>query len=90
MNWYVYCENDPVNRIDPSGLDSYVLYDPNDEGFVSKEKAETMKKELAEKYGTPGHMIAIDSYDYFVEKFNHIGRNGEGVDKKIRVFYTGV
>jgi len=28
LNWYGYCENDPVNQIDPEGLDSYIYYDP--------------------------------------------------------------
>jgi hypothetical protein len=23
VNWYAYCENDPINRIDPDGLDVY-------------------------------------------------------------------
>lgn len=27
-NWYSYCENNSVNRIDPWGLDSYLYYDP--------------------------------------------------------------
>ena len=29
FNWYSYCENNPLIYIDPSGLDSYILYDPN-------------------------------------------------------------
>ena len=29
LNWYVYCENDPVNRIDPEGLDAIFITDQN-------------------------------------------------------------
>lgn len=89
-NWYTYVGSDPLNYIDPLGLDSYVLYDPNDNkdnGFVTKEKEEVMKKELEDKYGTPAHLIAIDSSDYFVEKFNHIGRNGNPIDAVVLYFH---
>ena len=26
-NWYIYCDNDPVNRVDPSGLDAILITD---------------------------------------------------------------
>jgi RHS repeat-associated protein len=28
-NWYIYCGNDPVNRVDWAGLENYVFYDPD-------------------------------------------------------------
>ena len=27
-NWYAYCNNNPINRIDPLGLDSFIFTDP--------------------------------------------------------------
>ena len=69
-NWYTYCENDPVNRIDPWGLDSYVFYDPNDSGikpYVTKEKAKHLAAEMAAFYGTDVHLVAIASGTYTID-----------------------
>jgi len=30
LNWYVYCSNNPVNRVDPSGLKDYIYTSQND------------------------------------------------------------
>ena len=70
LNWYTYCENNPVNRVDPWGLDSYVFYDPNDSGFktyVTKEKAELLAKEMKDFYGTDVHVIAIATGTYTID-----------------------
>ena len=68
INWYTYCNNNPVTRIDPSGLDSYVYYDPNDikdEGnkspFVTQKKAEQLAIDMNKYYGTDVHLIPISS-----------------------------
>ena len=29
VNWYVYCGNDPVNKVDPNGLDAIILTNSN-------------------------------------------------------------
>jgi len=34
LNWYGYVEGDPVNKIDPTGLDSYMFYNPDTFGFT--------------------------------------------------------
>ncbi|MCL1858451.1 MAG: hypothetical protein FWF92_04385 [Oscillospiraceae bacterium] len=71
LNWYTYCNANPILFIDPWGLDSYVFYDPNDDinltnlaPFVTKDKAELLAKELKELYGTDVHVIAIQGYYY--------------------------
>jgi len=37
INWYAYCGNNPVGRVDPSGLDAYLIFyadsDRNDKGL---------------------------------------------------------
>jgi|GEM_PF-4512998 len=96
--------NNPVNRIDPSGLDSYVFYDPNmfkDKDGVQKTQ-EQIEKELNDYYyggEDKTHVIAIvDQYDadgnlimtaaeYFVHKFNQIGRNGESIEAVVLNFH---
>ncbi len=36
MNWYIYCENNPVLSIDPLGLEShYIFYNDSDKSNYS-------------------------------------------------------
>ena len=82
LNWYTYCENNPVNRVDPFGLDSYILYEPEDDNW---EKMELMRKELYELYGTDIHFIAVSSGDKFTQIWNGVGEGdhkGLGFDKE--------
>ena len=74
INWYVYCTNDPINYIDPSGLDSYVYYDPNahDMGYMQR-NAEAIRRMLEEKYGTPCHLVIVNSAQQFKENWNAMG-----------------
>ena len=55
LNWYVYCGNNPVMFIDPSGLDSYVICsiyeDDANETDRNRRQAEIIKAEFEEKYG---------------------------------------
>jgi len=91
LNWYVYCNNNPIARIDPSGLDSYILYDPNDNGFVSYEKAAAMAKELETMYDAPCHLIPITSRDGLVDAWNNqvgFGANGNAVSIDATAIYA--
>ena len=102
LNWYVYCENNPINRIDPWGLDSYVFYDENDNGFVTKKKAEVLKKEMEAYYGTDCHLVSIgkghisektgaelSAADYFKEKWNFMGRAGNKKIEGVVLYFHG-
>lgn len=66
-NWYVYCSGDPVNRIDPSGLDSII--------FVSKgmeEQADVRKGYYTDLYGTASWKVVVSTADMFVKKWNEM------------------
>ena len=98
-NWYVYCDNDPVNRVDPTGLDSYVFWDPNDNGFCTRSKAEILKREMEAYYGTPCHMVDISvryvggeflsAAEYFAYKWNLMGRAGNGKIEGVTLYFHG-
>jgi len=82
LNWYIYGLNNPITRVDPTGLDSYILYDPNDNGFASYEKAQIMAKELKTMYGTPCHIIPISSGQDLIDRWNGVDNYGLGFDNK--------
>ena len=79
MNWYVYCGNNPVMFIDPSGLDSYVICsiyeDDANETDRNRRQAEIIKTEFEEKYGTPCHIIEIYSAEDFVDSWNELPKD---------------
>lgn len=58
LNWYSYCEGDPVNRVDPLGLDSYILYDPGmHKLFPIDMHMKQMALGLEQQYGTKVHTL---------------------------------
>ena len=93
LNWYVYCDSDPVNRIDPTGLDSYVFYDPNIFGDdTGLERAELLEKELNDYYYNgedKTHIISVTDVDYFIEKWNDMGRAGTGTIEGVVLLFHG-
>jgi RHS repeat-associated protein len=62
---YAYCLNNPVNQVDPTGLDSYiVLYSTDDERF--KAAAETRQRQIENSKGfdsSKDHVYALEIGD---------------------------
>ena len=87
-NWYTYGNNNPILYIDPTGLDSYIFYDPNMFGEgTGYEFALTDKKMLEDYYGTPCHLIDIWSAEGFIYNWNNrIGTDGNGTIDAVVVF----
>ena len=56
-NWYVYCSNNPILNVDPSGLDHYIYY-AKDQQYEAIGLKESL---LANDPNTPVHMIPIDN-----------------------------
>ena len=84
-NWYVYCGSDPVNRWDPSGLDSYIIYDINAESGDGEhsmyDEAMIRKKQLEEIWGTNVQVFGVSSAWEFSEVWNkRVGYDLNGYD----------
>lgn len=81
LNWYAYCENNPLKYIDPWGLDVYY--------FVNAEfrkEADKDKKGLEKLYGEPVHVLETDSRELFIDEWNMMGSwDGKNVDVSLVV-----
>ena len=88
LHRYTYCQNNPMIRIDPDGLDSYVLYDPYmfDErrlgGLIRKENtgityAKGLAKEIKRYYGEDEvvHLIPVTDKNEFIYQMNIVGKS---------------
>ena len=96
-NWYVYCNGNPVLNIDPTGLDSWILYDVNavsgDGEHVFEDEARIYEQELSKKYGTPVHLIYLNNAQEFQNAWNlQVGydENGNSVTiDEVRIILHG-
>lgn len=83
LNWYVYCADNPINRLDPNGLDSYIIYDANADSGDGKhtmaDEAAIRKKQLKETWGTNVQAFGVSSAWEFKEVWNkRVGYNLDG------------
>ena len=86
-NWYLYVENNPVNIIDPIGLDSYIFYDPN--GYGQNDLyVNAGKKELENRFHTPCYLRPLSDNATFIRDWNNMGKgvNGSSVHIDAVVF----
>jgi RHS repeat-associated protein len=58
-NWYAYCQNNPVNRVDPSGLDSEMVIN-SVESLLSSIGEEVVG--VGQKFGAVGGLLAIGGF----------------------------
>lgn len=83
LNYYVYCVSNPVNRIDPFGDDSFILYASNTKSGDGKHTFEEQAREQAkiyeENYGTKCWVIDVANAKDFLDKWNNkVGFNSYG------------
>ena len=77
LNWYVYCNSNPILYIDPFGLDSYIFYEKNMESGDGKhyfsDEAKIYEKELKEKYGKDHivHRVGVSNAEDFKDYWNN-------------------
>lgn len=87
LNLYGYCYNNPINFIDISGNDAYILYLPE-----WKNEAKNDKKKIKKEYGLKDdeiHMIAITDNQSFIDSWNNMGiEDGKTVDIDVVIVNT--
>ena len=86
-NWYAYCENNPVNRIDPLGLESYVFYTTGKNSNFSSQAQ--WQKDRLENMGEKVIMIPVTDVKTFEDGWNGMGMvDGKSVDINYVMIYT--
>ncbi len=92
LNWYAYCDGNPVNYVDPWGLSgqskvNYIFYTTG-EGSDFSRQAQWQKKQL-EKNGEEVIMKEVNSSKEFVNAWNSIGKvNGKDVSVNSVYIYS--
>ena len=81
LNWYAYCENNPVKYVDPWGLDVYYFVNTQ-----FRKEADKDKKDLEKLYDEPVHILETDSRKSFIDEWNMMGSwDGKDVDVSLVV-----
>ena len=86
LNWYEYAGSNPTTYWDPTGLDSYLFYDPNymsDDVFLRYLKKYVVPVIMA-RYGYESedqvHLIPVESKNDFASGWNGMDDNGTNIE----------
>lgn len=88
LNWFIYCENNPINRVDPSGLISYIIYEQGaisgDGKHTFDDEAQIRKKQLEQEWKTEVYLLPVSNAKEFEQIWNYrVGYDWDGYDVPI-------
>ena len=96
VNWYVYANNDPIKRIDPSGLKSYIYtsrteyYIEDDWGFWEFLNTDHYYVEInGSRYEANG-LETVELYDWDKIETNFLNETLDALIDKANEEYTGI
>ena len=89
VNWYGYCNGNPVGYVDPSGMeDVYIFYNKGDEENGSlKDRALDKQKEIESKSQSV-YIKEITSATEFAEEWAKMDNNGNIIDSVYLFFHS--
>jgi len=85
LNLYSYCRNNPLLYTDPTGMDSYVFYDPNN----FEDQAWREAEELLATYDTNVFMYSVTSEEQFVRDWNSMNGGVSGSIDGVSLLFHG-